>query len=135
MPAELGVRGDVRRRISRGIVNLIKDQFGRGPSNARTFINHDVITVVLEDSLTQVERTLVSHGESGTVNDVRHDSQSAFCADAVALVERETGFRVKAFLSDHSVISDFAAECFILDLDQPASETDAPCEERDEQEG
>lgn len=111
--------------ISRGIVAIYKDEFGRGPSRARTFLDDDVLTVVLEDSLTGMESTLVAHGEEDVVNQMRDGFQAVTCNRMVALVEQETGRSVKAFMSDHSVLPDYAVEVFVLEA--RGSSDSEPC--------
>ena len=102
------------QRISRGIVSVYKEEFGRGPTRARTYFNDDVITVLLEDTLTGVETSLVKHGEEEVVARMRERFQEAVCDRLVALVESETGRTVQAFMSDHSVMPDYAVEIFVL---------------------
>lgn len=101
-------------RVSRGVVSVYKEEFGRGPTRARAFFNDDVVTVVLEDSLTGVETSLVEHGEGDIVSRMRDGFQAAVCDRLVAIVEAETGREVKAFMSDHSVLPDYAVEIFVL---------------------
>ncbi len=101
-------------RVSRGVVSIYKEVFGRGPTRARTYFNDDVVTVVLEDSLTGVENSLVEHGEEEMVSRMRDGFQAAVCDRLVDVVEAETGRTVKAFMSDHSVMPDYAVEIFVL---------------------
>ena len=104
-----------RQAISRGVVALFKESFGRGPTLGRTFINADVITVLLQDTLTAVERTLCDTGKAEMVVEMRRNYQDAIGTQLIALVERETGRRVKALMSDHSVEPDYAIVCFVLE--------------------
>jgi uncharacterized protein YbcI len=121
---------DIRQRISRGIVNLYKSQFGRGPTSARTFINDNVVTIVLHDTLTHVERTLVAKGQADVVSNMRDGFQDAICEEAERLIERETGRNVAVFMSGHSIEPDYAIECFVLDPPgTPEGETSA-CADR-----
>ncbi len=114
-------------RISRGVVTIYKEQFGRGPTKARTIFDRNFVAVLLEDSLTTVETTLVEHGEEEMVERMRHGFQDAVCDRLVELVEEATGRPVKAFMSDHSVLPDYAVEVFVLaDPIEPEPEHD-PC--------
>jgi uncharacterized protein YbcI len=107
--------GETRQLISRGIVAIFKRHLGRGPTSARTYVNDDVITVILEDNLTSIEHTLIDSDRGEVVNDMRRGYQSAVREEIVRLVETATGRRVKAFMSDHSVLPDYAVECLILE--------------------
>ena len=54
----------VLAEISREMVRVYKDQFGRGPTKARTqWAGPDMLMTLLEDTLTPVERRLVTMGE------------------------------------------------------------------------
>ncbi len=46
--------------ISNHVVRTVSEYTGRGPTKARTYINDDVVTVLLQDTLTKGERSLVS---------------------------------------------------------------------------
>jgi uncharacterized protein YbcI len=111
--------GETRQAISRGMVAIYKRQLGRGPSTARTFINDDVVTVILEDNLTSVEHTLVDNDRGDVVENMRRGFQMAVRDEIVGLVEEATGHEVRAFMSDHTVMPDFAVECFVLGPKSP----------------
>ena len=53
--------------ISNLTVRLLSQYTGRGPTKARTYLNDDLVTIVLQDSLTHAERTLVEKGRSELV--------------------------------------------------------------------
>ena len=42
-------------------MRLLSQYTGRGPTKARTFLNEDMVTIVLQDTLTKGERTLVDN--------------------------------------------------------------------------
>jgi len=58
--------------ISNLTVRLVKEYTGRGPTNARTHFNSDLITVLLRDTLPTGEKTLVAQGETVRVLDDNH---------------------------------------------------------------
>ena len=58
--------------ISRTMVKLYKDHFGRGPTKAySTWVGEDILVCILEDSLTPAEKTLRSLGEHQRLRDIR----------------------------------------------------------------
>src|SRR4051794_41743219 len=58
--------------VSNAMVRLHKDQFGRGPTRARTeWAGPDQLVVTLEDTLTPVERRLRAMGEHERLRDTR----------------------------------------------------------------
>lgn len=104
---------------------------GRGPTKARTIIRDDVVLVVLEDTLTKGERSLVTHDRAHKVLELRHEFQEAMGADLTADIERLTGRRVIAFMSTNHIDPDLAAELFILQPQSAAELSSAPASSED----
>ncbi len=63
--------GNVTMAISREMVALMKDYFGRGPTKARTYMRDNLIVVIMEDTMTKAELTLVRSGNIREVRDLR----------------------------------------------------------------
>jgi uncharacterized protein YbcI len=101
--------------ISNATVRLLSERTGRGPTKARTYITGDLITVVLQDTLTKGERSLVSNGHEDLVLQARKAYQRTISADMIAAVEEITSRRVLAFLSDNNIHPDYAIESFVLE--------------------
>jgi uncharacterized protein YbcI len=106
--------GSTHAAISNMVVRLVSEYTGRGPTKARTHITKDLISVVLADTLTKGERSLIRDGETARVLDMRKAFQRTMRTDLVAGVEAITGRTVIAFMSDNHVDPDFAVESFIL---------------------
>ncbi len=102
--------------ISDEMVRLYKEQFGRGPTRARTnWAGGDVLIAVLEDTLTPAERSLVRMGEHQRLRDTRMFFQYASVREFCEPVERLTGRRVRAFLSGIDTEADgLSTEVFVL---------------------
>jgi uncharacterized protein YbcI len=113
--ANTGGTDNASREISRAMVALYKEHVGRGPTHARTFLEDDLVLVVLEDTMIRAEKTLAEEGEEGLVRGVRQVFQGKFRDDANSIVERAVGRKVRAFLSDHAIDPDIAVEVFVLD--------------------
>jgi uncharacterized protein YbcI len=106
----------IRAEISREMVRLYKDQFGRGPTKARTeFAGPDIVISTLEDSFTPAERTMADMGEHQRLRDTRTFFQHASEAEFRAVVERLLKRRVRAFVSGIDTSSDVSAEVFYLE--------------------
>jgi uncharacterized protein YbcI len=124
---ELAGNGELTAAISRLVVGLLSDYTGRGPTRARTHIADDLITVILRDTLTKGERSLVRDGERKLVLDMRLTFQQTMRGDLIAGVEAITGRKVLAFLSANHVEPDIAIESFVLDGHAAASrQSDEP---------
>jgi uncharacterized protein YbcI len=115
--------GSLNRELSRAMVALYKDYVGRGPTHARAYVHDDLVVIILQDTMIQAEKTLAGEGEEDLVRGVRRVFQGKFREDANSIVERLTGRKVLAFLSDHAIEEDVAAEVFVLVPDNGA-ETD-----------
>jgi uncharacterized protein YbcI len=106
--------GELRAEISRAIVRLLHEHTGRGPTRARTYLDDDLVTVVLRDTLTPAEQRLVQAGEGVAVLELRHKFQLTMRDDCVAAIERITGRKVEAFMSANHIDPDMGAELFVL---------------------
>src|SRR5881227_3054437 len=95
--AELGDDGggphqSMTMAISNEMVRLYKEQFGRGPTRARTtWAGPDTLVCLLEDTLTPAERNLVKLGEHQRLRDLRIFFQYAALREFCEPVERLTG--------------------------------------------
>jgi uncharacterized protein YbcI len=114
-----GERSDsVRAEISREMVRLYKEQFGRGPTKARTeFAGPDIVICTLEHSFTPAEKRLAEMGEHQRLRDTRLYFQHASETEFRETVERIVGRRVRAFVSGVDTRVDVSAEVFHLDSD------------------
>jgi uncharacterized protein YbcI len=101
--------------ISTAVVQLLHEYTGRGPTKAKTLINEDLVTIVLADTLTKGEQKLVGNGLADRVLQLRHDYQQTMRGDLVAIVERQLGRRVIAFMSQNHIDPDLAVEVFVLE--------------------
>ena len=114
-PEERLSRGHTAQAITQAVVRLVRDYTGRGPTQAHTTINDDVIIVVLRDTLLKAERSLVNDGQGEAVMSMRRRFQATMRDELVAAVTEQTGRKVEAFLSDNVIEPDVAVEIFVLE--------------------
>jgi uncharacterized protein YbcI len=107
--------GQLAAAISRAVVQLFSEHTGRGPTQARTTVDGELVVVILRDGMTQGERTLVRGGKEAEVLRLRRAFQDTMSGDLVAVVERLTERNVQAFMSANHARPDAAAEVFLLD--------------------
>jgi len=98
--------------ISELVGGLVGEYIGGGP-HARTYLNGDVITVVLEDTLTRGEERMVRDGMSELVLSTRRAFQQTMREALVAGVEEITGRRVRVSASE--MRPDITVEVLVLD--------------------
>lgn len=108
-------RGSVGNAISTAVVRLFNEYTGRGPTKARTYMQDDMVTIVLQDTLTKGERSLVRDGRAEHVLATRRMYQDTMHPDIIGAVEMLTGRRVTAFLSDNHIDPDLAVETLMLE--------------------
>jgi uncharacterized protein YbcI len=106
----------VRAEISREMVRLYKELFGRGPTKARTeFAGPDIVVCSLENTFTPAERSLAEMGEHQRLRDTRMYFQAATSDKFREIIERLTGRRVRAFVSGLDADADVCSEVFYLE--------------------
>ncbi len=102
-------------KISRALIRLLRQTAGRGPTRAQTTIASNLVIVMLSDSLTEGERTLVANGFEHEVRNVRQAYQAVMQDEASAAIEEVLGRRVIGFMSTNHFDPDLGAEIFVLE--------------------
>ncbi len=113
-PTEQRPLGSKAVAISNHVVRTMREYTGRGATHSRAYINDDVVMVVLQDTLTKGERSLVSDELDALVLTLRAAFQGTMRDDLIAGIEEILGRKVQAFLSDHHIDPDVAVEVFVL---------------------
>ena len=106
--------GEVRAMISKEVVRLQAEYYGKGPTRAKTYIVEDLVVVVLEESFTRAEKTLAERGEKDAIEHIRRRFQQQMADDFSSVVEQATGRKVRVFLSVTNVDLDVSVETFLL---------------------
>jgi len=107
--------GAISSAISRDIVRIHAELYGRGPTKAKTYLDEDFALCILQEIFTPGERTLVERDHADQVMAMRHAFQLAVEKQFVEAVESATGRTVKAFFSQIHIGSDSAAELFLFE--------------------
>jgi uncharacterized protein YbcI len=106
--------GAVRTAISDGMVALLKDYYGVGPTQAKTYYHDDLVVCLMRGGFTRVERTLLEGGRTAAVIQQRMEFQEVMRERFVAVVEAATGRRVVGFMSGNQQDPDMICEVFVL---------------------
>jgi uncharacterized protein YbcI len=122
-PPPLGT--SVLAQVANEMVRVYKEQFGRGPTKSRaSWCSGDVLTVVLESTLTPAEQNLVRMGEHERLREGRIFFQYASVREFCEPVERLTGRKVRAFISGiDTAVDGLSVETFVMypdDVDAPS---------------
>jgi uncharacterized protein YbcI len=102
--------------VSNAMVKLHKEQFGRGPTTARShFAGPDVVICVLETVLLPAEKKMVELGEQAGVRASRVAFQAATADEFITAVEAIVDRKVHAFASGVDPDNDVVFETFLFE--------------------
>jgi uncharacterized protein YbcI len=114
IPNTDGRHGDVLTAISDGMVALLKEFYGRGPTRAKSYFEDDLGVCVLRGGFSRVEQTLLDGGRGQAVIQQRMEFQEVMRGRFANVIEGATGQRVIGFMSGNQQDPDLMCEVFIL---------------------
>jgi uncharacterized protein YbcI len=101
--------------VTRGLVQLHREYYGKGPTKARTYMVNDTLISILKGGFTTVEATLIDEGKADAVHEMRRSFQAAMEDRFRAVVEGATRRSVIAYMSQIHSAPDIAVELFVLE--------------------
>ena len=107
-------QGTLRSEISTAIVGLYKKHYGKGPTHCRTYLEPDLVVVILGEGYTASEQTLFEAGKWYEVRETRQIWQDSMLERFVETIEELTLRKVRAFMSANRQEPDYAVELFVL---------------------
>lgn len=107
--------GQLNQQIANAVVRRHKEFLGRGPTRAHAFYHHNLVVVVMRDTLTNAERSLRAGAGEHAVQQMRLHCHEAMRDDLVRAVEELVGCKVEACLGSSHIDPDLAAEVFVLE--------------------
>lgn len=114
MTAESELAGETLAAISREMVRLKAQHYGKGAVEAKTYVCDDWVFCVLKGGFTTVEQTLLDHGDEDLVRRVRLRFQENMDEAFVDVVTRLTGRPVLSYASQVVFDPNFTVELFLL---------------------
>jgi uncharacterized protein YbcI len=119
--------GNTMQAVSNAMVKLHKEQFGRGPTNARSYLaGPDTLVCTLEDTLLPAEKTMVEMGEHQRVREARMFLQVASQDRFVEAVEQLVSRKVRAFASAIDPTQGVVWEVFSFEPEDTSANGSAP---------
>jgi uncharacterized protein YbcI len=106
--------GDVLTAISDGLVGLLKEFYGHGPTRTKSYYQDDLVVCVLRGGFSRVEKTLLDGGRGQAVIQQRMEFQEVMRERFAEVVEHATGRSVIGFMSGNQQHPDLMCEVFIL---------------------
>jgi uncharacterized protein YbcI len=131
-PGPAGMRttidGALRAAISRAIVRIHAEHYGKGATQAKTYASENLIVTVLRDVFTTVESTLIGLDRADTVRAVRTTFQTSMSQTFIAAIEELTGGQVESLMSQIDPANGMGVEVFVLVPTPAGRPDDVPAE-------
>ena len=118
--------GEILTAISDGLVSLLKEFYGRGPTRAKSYYEDDLVVCVLRGGFSRVEQTLLEGGRGQAVIQQRMEFQDLMRHRFEAVIEGATGQRVIGYMSGNQQNPDIMCEVFILEPTDLVDPTELP---------
>jgi uncharacterized protein YbcI len=129
-PAERTGRGTAQGQrlasISTSMVSLHRRYYGKGPTEAKTFVVDDTVLCILRGGFTTVEETLMADGKGNEVESMRRSFQRTMEARFTEAVESALDREVIGYLSQILVDPPVAIELFLLEPQSDGSDGTGP---------
>jgi uncharacterized protein YbcI len=108
------IDGQTRATIASEFVRMHSEYYGHGPTKAKVYADGDLLAILMEETFTPAEKTLIGRGEAEGIQDIRRRFQRVMADQFKSVVEQATGRTVRAFLSETDLENDVAVEVFLL---------------------
>ncbi len=96
------------------MVALLKEYYGVGPTQAKTYYQDDLVVCVLRGGFTRVEQTLLDGDRGRAVIEQRMAFQEVMLQRFEAVIQHATGRSVIGFMSGNQQEPDMICEVFVL---------------------
>jgi uncharacterized protein YbcI len=96
------------------MVALLKEFYGVGPTQTKTYYHDDLVVCLMRGGFTRVERTLLEGGRTSAVIQQRMEFQEVMRERFTSVVEGAAGRRVVGFMSGNQQDPDMICEVFVL---------------------
>jgi uncharacterized protein YbcI len=106
--------GGILTAISEGLVALLKEYYGHGPTRVKSYYEDDLVVCLLRGGYSRVEQTLLDGGRGNAVIEQRIQFQDMMREHFEGAVESATGREVVGFMSGNQQDPDMMCEVFIL---------------------
>jgi uncharacterized protein YbcI len=115
-------KGQIEAEISDAMVKLQREQTGRGPNQAHTYIIEDMVIVRMQEVLTPAERQLTGNPHGQSLVKQFHQQMHEIARHALEqIIETHTGCHVVSIHNDVSTKSGEQVGIFVLDRNLEAT--------------
>ena len=107
-------------RLSNEMVRAQKQFFGKGPTQAKSYLVDDLLIIVMRGGLTTAEKTMLEFGQPDLVRQFRQLFENEMTERLTGMVEELTGRKVLTYQSQVMFEPDVVVEMFVFDSDVDA---------------
>ncbi len=102
-------------RISNEMVRAQKQFFGKGPTEAKSYMLDDMLIIVMRGGLTTAEKTMLAFGQPDQVRQFRQLFENEMTERLTEMIERLTGRKVLTYQSQIMFDPHLVVEMFVFD--------------------
>jgi uncharacterized protein YbcI len=102
-------------RLSNEMVSAQKQFFGKGPTQAKSYMLDDLLLIVMRGGLTTAEKTMLDFGQPDQVRQFRQLFENEMTERLTGMVEELTGRKVLTYQSQVMFDPDLVVEMFVFD--------------------
>ena len=102
-------------RLSNEMVRAQKKFFGKGPTEAKSYMLDDLLLIVMRGGLTTAEKTMLEFGRPDQVREFRQLFENEMTERLTSMVEELTGRKVVNYQSQVMFDPDIVVEMFVFD--------------------
>jgi len=102
-------------QISNEMVRAQKTYFGRGPTQAKSYLLDDFLLIVMRGGFLPVERTMLDAGRQDIVRQYRQDFENEMSARLIGKMEELTGRKIVTYQSQVLFDPDIVVEIFFFE--------------------
>jgi uncharacterized protein YbcI len=107
--------GSLLARISNEFVTMLKEYWGLGPVQAKSYMMDDLLLIVMRGGMTTAERTMLEFGQHDLVRSFRQTFENEMTQKLTGKIEKLTGRKVLTYQSQVLFEPFVVAELFVFE--------------------
>jgi uncharacterized protein YbcI len=107
--------GSLLARISNEFVTMLKEYWGLGPLQAKSYMMDDLLLIVMRGGMTTAERTMLDFGQQDLVRSFRQTFENEMTQKLTGKIEKLTGRKVLTYQSQVLFDPFVVAELFVFE--------------------
>jgi uncharacterized protein YbcI len=115
-------------RISNEMVRAQKRFFGKGPTEAKSYLLDDLLIIVMRGGMTTAEKTMLEFGQQDQVRQFRQLFENEMTERLTDMIEALTERKVLTYQSQVMFDPDIVVEMFVFDSSASAADRSATAE-------